>query len=133
MTRVFADTFFFLALLDSREARHADAAAASRESQLQLITTEGVLAEFGDAYCHPEAGGDFVSLSRALIRHPRVKITPADTRLFQRGVDFFEQRPDKEWSLTDCLSFVVMRDEGITQALTGDKHFEQPGFTPLPQ
>ncbi len=59
----------------------------------------------------------------------RVKIIPADTRLFQRGVDFFEQRQDKEWFLTDCLPFVVMREEGIAQALTGDKHFEQAGFT----
>ena len=49
----------------------------------------------------------------------------------RRGVDFFEQRSDKEWSLTDCLSFLVMRDEGITQALTGDHHFEQAGFTAL--
>ena len=131
MTRAFADTFFFLALLDSREARHADAAAASREPQLQLITTEWVLAEFGDAYCHPEDRADFVALYRALIHHPRVKIIPADTRLFQRGVDFFEQRPDKEWSLTDCLSFLVMRDENITQALTGDRHFEQAGFVAM--
>ena len=46
-------------------------------------------------------------------------------------MDFFEQRRDKEWSLTDCLSFLVMRDEGIAQALTGDKHFEQAGFTAL--
>jgi predicted nucleic acid-binding protein len=131
MTRTFADTFFFLALLDSREPRHADAAAASREPQLHLITTEWVLAEFGDAYCHPEDRADFVALYRALIRHPRVKIIPADTRLFQRGVDLFEQRPDKEWSLTDCLSFLVMRDENITQALTGDRHFEQAGFVAM--
>jgi uncharacterized protein len=55
----------------------------------------------------------------------------ADTRLFQRGVDLFEQRQDKDWSLTDCLSFVVMRDEGISQALTGDEHFEQAGCTAL--
>jgi len=46
-------------------------------------------------------------------------------------VDLFAQRQDKDWSLTDCLSFVVMQDEGITQALTGDKHFEQAGFTAL--
>lgn len=131
MTRVFADTFFFLALLDSREARHAGATAASREPQLQLVTTEWVLAEFGDAYCHPEDRADFVALYRALVRHPRVKIIPADTRLFQRGVDFFEQRPDKEWSLTDCLSFLVMRDLDITQALTGDRHFEQAGFVAM--
>lgn len=90
-----------------------------------------MLAEFGDAYSHPNDRADFVSLYRSLLNHPRVKIIPADTQLFQRGVDFFEQRPDKEWSLTDCLSFAVMRDEGIIQALTGDKHFEQAGFTAL--
>ena len=131
MTTVFADTFYFLALLDTREARHPQAASASRNPQLQFVTTEWVLAEFGDAYGHPQDRPDFVALYRALVLHPRVRIAPADTRLFQRGVDFFEQRSDKEWSLTDCLSFLVMRDEGITQTLTGDHHFEQAGFTAL--
>ena len=131
MTTAFADTFYFLALLDSREERHPQAAAASRDPQLRLVTTEWVLAEFGDAYCHPQDRADFVALYRTLANHPRVKIIPADTRLFQRGVDFFEQRQDKGWSLTACLSFVAMRDEGIAQALTGDKHFEQAGFTAL--
>ncbi len=82
--------------------------------------------EFGDAYCHPEDRADFVDLYRALINHPRVKIVPADTRLFRRGVDLFERRMDKDWSLTDCLSFVVMKDEGIMQALTGDSTSNKP-------
>jgi predicted nucleic acid-binding protein len=129
MRAAFADTFYFLALLDSAEARHAQAVEAARDRDLRLVTTEWVLAEFGDAYCHPNDRADFVSLYRSLANHPRVKIIPAETGLFQRGVDFFEQRPDKNWSLTDCLSFVSMRDEGITEALTGDKHFEQAGFT----
>lgn len=133
MTTVFADTFYFLALLDSREERHSQAVEVSRDSECRIVTTEWILAEFGDAYCHPTDRADFVSLYRSLQNHPRVTIIPADTRLFQRGVNFFEQRPDKGWSLTDCLSFVVMRDEGITQALTGDKHFEQAGFTALLQ
>jgi len=131
MTSAFADTFYFLALLDSREERHAQAAEASRDPELRLVTTEWVLTEFGDAYCHPQDRADFVALYRSLVNHPRVKIIAADTRLFRRGVDLFEQRRDKEWSLTDCLSFVVMRDEGITHALTGDKHFEQAGFAAL--
>ena len=131
MTTAFADTFYFLALLDSREERHSQAAEASRNPQLRLVTTEWVLAEFGDAYCHPLDRADFVALYRSIVKQSRIKIIPADTRLFKRGVDFFEKRPDKEWSLTDCLSFVVMRDEGIAQALTGDKHFEQAGFTVL--
>jgi uncharacterized protein len=131
MTSAFADTFYFLALLDSREERHPQAVEASRDAELRLVTTEWVLAEFGDAYCHPKDRADFVSLYRSLVNHPRVKIIPADTRLFERGVGLFEQRPDKDWSLTDCLSFVAMHDEGITEALTGDKHFEQAGFTAL--
>jgi uncharacterized protein len=131
MTTAFADTFYFLALLDSQEERHAQAAEVSRDLQFRFVTTEWVLAEFADAYCDPQDRADFVALYRSLVNHPRFKIIPADTRLFQRGVDFFEQRPDKAWSLTDCLSFVVMRDEGIRQALTGDHHFEQAGFTAL--
>jgi uncharacterized protein len=123
MRAVFADTFYFLALLDAREERHLQAAEASRDPGIRLVTTEWVLAEFADAYCHPQHRLDFVTLYRALLNHPRVEIVPADTHLFRRGVDLFEQRPDKEWSLTDCLSFVVMREAGIAEALTGDKHF----------
>jgi len=131
MTTAFADTFYFLALLDTREERHPEAAAFSRDSQVHLLTTEWVLTEFGDAYCHPNDRADFVALYRSLLDQPRVKIIPANTQLFQRGVDLFEERQDKEWSLTDCLSFVVMRDEGVSQALTDDKHFEQAGFMAL--
>jgi len=131
MRTVFADTYYFLALLDSTEKHHAEAVEAARDATLRLVTTEWVLTEFGDAYCHPRDRADFVSFYRSLVNHARVKIIPADTLLFQRGVDLYEQRRDKEWSLTDCLSFVSMRDEGITEALTGDKHFEQAGFIAL--
>ena len=48
-----------------------------------------------------------------------------------RGVALYAERPDKDWSLTDCISFVVMRTMDITEALTGDRHFEQAGFTAL--
>jgi uncharacterized protein len=128
---LFADTFYFLALLDSREDRHLKAIEVSRDQQTQLLTTEWVLAEVGDAYCRPSDRADFVWLYRSLLNHPRIKIIPAETSLFQRGVDFFDERKDKAWSLTDCLSFVVMHDEALTVALTGDKHFEQAGFTAL--
>ena len=131
MKAVFADTFYFLALLDSREKRHRQAVAVSRDAALRLVTTEWVLAEFADAYSHPKDRADFVSLDRALANYPRVKILPADSRRFRQGVDFFEARSDKNWSLTDCLSFLAMRDEEITEALTGDKHFEQAGFVAL--
>jgi predicted nucleic acid-binding protein len=131
MRAVFADTFYFLALLDSSDSRHAQAIVFARDPELRLVTTQWVLAEFGDAYCHPNDRKDFVSFYHSLAEHPHVKIIPAETHLFQRGVGLFAERPDKNWSLTDCLSFISMRDEGISEALTGDKHFEQAGFTAL--
>ena len=60
-----------------------------------------------------------------------VTIVPPDDALFHRGVEFYAQRPDKDWSLTDCISFVVMEERGIREALTGDHHFEQAGFAAL--
>ncbi len=58
-------------------------------------------------------------------------IVPTTDQLWQEGIDLYQRSSDKEWSLTDCISFVVMQREGITEALTGDKHFEQAGFTAL--
>jgi predicted nucleic acid-binding protein len=55
----------------------------------------------------------------------------SDSGTWRRGCELYDARPDKEWSLTDCISFVVMRDRGIEQALTGDEHFEQAGFAAL--
>ena len=131
MSLAFADTYYFLALLDSREERHLQALEAARDPQLKIVTTEWVLTEFGDAYSDPKDRADFVALYHALLNHPGIKIVSADTALFNRGVKLFESRLDKKWSLTDCCSFLVMRDEGISEALTGDKHFEQAGFTAL--
>jgi predicted nucleic acid-binding protein len=62
---------------------------------------------------------------------PRVRIIPLDSRLLNRGLERMAARPGKDWSLTDCISFVVMENENITEALTADRHFEQAGFTAL--
>lgn len=70
-----------------------------------------------------------------ILREPRaddrVSIVPMDQELFDRGVALYGERLDKEWSVTDCISFIVMREQGVTDALTGDHHFEQVGFTAL--
>jgi len=58
-------------------------------------------------------------------------VHPLSEALLARGMALYRQRPDKAWSLTDCISFVVMGDERLTEALTGDHHFEQAGFAPL--
>ena len=129
MTR-FADTFYFLALLNSSDSAHA---AAMQHSQGLggIITTEWVLTEAADAMAQPAKRQGFLELHRLLRAEPKVVIIPADSELFLRGVELYAGRPDKEWSLTDCISFVVMRDRGIAEALTGDHHFEQAGFVAL--
>jgi uncharacterized protein len=131
MRRAFADTYYFLALLDSTEERHGDALAAAADGELAIVTTEWVLSEFGDAYSDPKDRADFVALYRSILLDPKISIVPSDSTLFNRGIELFEARLDKKWSLTDCISFVVMNDEGIQDALTGDKHFEQAGFLAL--
>jgi predicted nucleic acid-binding protein len=72
-----------------------------------------------------------VSLITSFDRDPRIEVTPLSEELYGRGLTFFERHRDKEWGLTDCISFVVMRDRGLTDALTADAHFRQAGFRPL--
>lgn len=62
---------------------------------------------------------------------PNATIAPPSQTLFDQGLEFYADRPDKGWTLTDCISFVVMQQHGISQALTGDRHFEQAGFQAL--
>ena len=63
--------------------------------------------------------------------NPRVTIVPFSDVLFDEGIELYRRRPDKGWSLTDCISFVVMTDEGLSESLTADRHFEQAGFVAL--
>jgi predicted nucleic acid-binding protein len=73
----------------------------------------------------------FVEFHHAMRSDPSVKIIPSDSGLFAAGLKLYEARPDKEGSLADCISFVVMQREGLTDALTGDQHFTQAGFRAL--
>ena len=127
---VFADTFFYLALLRDDDPSHARALAAARLNQ-PIVTTEFVLLELGNACARAADHADFLALVQGLRASPRITIVPLDSRLFERGLRRMAERPDKDWSLTDCVSFLVMEDAGATEALTGDRHFEQAGFTAL--
>ena len=131
MKPVFADTFFFLAVLNPADAAHTRAAEWSRSLPRQRLTTDWVLTEVGDAMSVGGNRAAFVEFVEFLKQSPLVSIVPASRALFERGMDLFSQRPDKEWTLTDCISFVVMADAGIAEALTGDHHFEQAGFMAL--
>ena len=130
--RVFADTFFYLALLNTRDVAHQ---AAHRWQQAlnirEVVTTSWVLLELADAMHLPHERAlavRFVTLLRAAVK---TRVVPASEALLERGFALYASRADKAWSLTDCLSFVVMTDERLTQALTGDHHFTQAGYQAL--
>lgn len=126
----FADTFYFLALLNSSDRAHGAALALS-VGPSRLLTTEWVLMELADALAPRLKRHKFIELFRILRADLAAEIVPATTEMFSRGCEFFADRPDKDWSLTDCISFLVMADRGIHEALTGDHHFEQAGFLAL--
>ena len=127
MSAAFADTSFYLALLDERDPLH-DRAVAESKANRSLITTEFIILELGNACGRAEDHADFLAVVAGMRASPRTSIIPLDSRLLQRGLDLLARRADKNWSLTDCISFVVMEDEGIQEALTTDRHFEQAGL-----
>ena len=131
MKAVFADTFYFLALLNRRDPSHQRAIAASRSPGLRIATTEFVLLELADALCKPHQRHDVLSVCNLMATDPSCRLVRASSELLARGKKLYQERADKEWPLTDCISFVVMQDEGIQEALTADRHFEQAGFKPL--
>ena len=132
MLTVFADSFYFFALGNQNDPAHLKALAFSQTFSGRLCTTGFVLIEFaGGCASPPPRRAAFLQAVDELEKNPDVTIVPCSAQLFQAGLDLFEKRPDKQWTLTDCISFGVMENEGITDALTGDKHFEQAGFIAL--
>jgi predicted nucleic acid-binding protein len=131
MTAIFADTYYFLALMSREDAAHQRAVTLSQSLTAPIVTTAWVLTEVADALASPARRARFPILLRTLHADPKVTIIPPTQALFEQGIELYVKRPDKEWSLTDCISFVVMQDAGIYDALTGDHHFEQAGFRAL--
>lgn len=131
MNRTFVDTFYDLALLNPRDESHEAAVAVGPTLTGGLVTTHFVLAEVADALASTRERPKFLALMRLLESEADVEIVPGGDALFRRGVAPYRSRPDKDWSLTDCTSFVVMGDRGITDALTADHHFRQAGFRTL--
>jgi predicted nucleic acid-binding protein len=127
---VFADTSFFLALLRDDDSIHVRAMEFAMLDRA-IVTTEFILLELGNACARASDHTDFLELVAGMGASPRFRIIPLDSKWFDRGLERMAGRPDKNWSLTDCVSFVVMESEGLSQALTADNHFEQAGFTAL--
>lgn len=131
MKPVFADAFYFVALVNRADQHHSRAVAAARQLHGPIVTTEWILAEFADALAGSVSRPLVPRFIRDLELDPQVRIVRASTDWFQRGLTLYGKRADKGWSLTDCISFAVMAEEGLSDALTGDRHFEQAGFHAL--
>ena len=131
MNAVFADSFYFFALLNPKDDAHRAALEFSNTFAGQLVTTAWIITELADGLALPRDRGSFMRILDRLEQDPQCLIVLPTDELFRAGLELFRDRSDQEWSLTDCISFVVMQREALTDALTGDHHFEQAGFKAL--
>jgi len=127
----FVDTYYLLALVNTKDKGHDAALRHSQGRTSGLVTTTWVLVEFADALSAVSSRSSAARFIRGLSAEPFVEVTPPSQEQFERALDLYENRPGKEWSLTDCLSFLLMEERGISEALTADHHFEQAGFQAL--
>ena len=134
MQRVFADSSYWVALLNPRDVLHEKARALSRQFDLgQIVTSEMVLTELLNSCSNAgvrlrQAAAEAVESLRG---SSQATIAPQTSQLFSRALERYQARPDKTWGLTDCASFIIMEDEGLAIALTHDQHFIQAGFQAL--
>jgi uncharacterized protein len=134
MTVAFADTFYWIALLSPGDRWYQTVMEYSRKnSNIYLVLTDGILDEILNYFAER---GSFLR-SRAIVLYesitsdPNVRVIPYSSELRIAGLELYKKRLDKGYSLTDCISMVVMRQMGINEVLTHDKHFKQEGFTVL--
>ena len=131
MSSVFADTFYWAALANKQDASHQKAVEFAQKYSGQSVTTEWIFAEVADGLASTRHR-HLIQPLRQLWRTDRnLTVVEATHEFFERGMDLFCSRADKEWSLTDCISFIVMQQFGLVEAVTADHHFEQAGFLPL--
>lgn len=127
----FLDSNGWVALLNTREALHPRAAVIWERlgrARRSIVLTDWVIAETGNSLARTTSRSRFPEAVRRLLANPNVKIVQVDPHLRDRALKLYTDRADKTWGLVDCASFVVMEGEGIAEAFTTDRHFEQAGF-----
>lgn len=130
-SQIFLDTSYVIALVNERDQYHAQAQSLSEQYEMaDFLVTEAVLLEIGNALCR-----GFKQVAVEVIQFfmdtAEVEIIALTPELFSEGFALYQKYQDKEWSLVDCISFVVMRERGVQDVLTFDRHFEQAGFQRL--
>ncbi|MCE7990117.1 MAG: PIN domain-containing protein [Caldilinea sp. CFX5] len=133
-SEVFLDTAYAIALANAKDQLHPKAvqlAKQLRTHKTKLVTTRAVLLEIGNALSGQRFREAAVKLLDALEADPTVGIISLTDGLYSQALNLYRTRPDKEWGLVDCLSFVVMHERKLISALTIDMHFQQAGFRVL--
>jgi len=129
--RIFVDTVFVIALINQRDQYHQQASElADRFEGYPLLTTDAVLLEIGNALARGYKQ-EAIEVIEQFLASDEVEIKRLTPYLFEQAFELYKQYRDKDWSLVDCISFVAMREAGISQALTFDRHFVQAGFEVL--
>lgn len=130
--RLFLDTVFVQALLNRRDRYHNWALSVLPivQDAVEVWTTEAVLVEIGNALSayNRKAAASFIQQCYVT---SNIRVISVDTELLQEAVELYDNRSDKMWGLTDCISFLVMHRLGVTTAVTADHHFQQAGFEVL--
>jgi predicted nucleic acid-binding protein len=134
MTEVFLDTSYAIALSVSNDEHHERAINLAEQLEAErtgLVTTRAIFFEIGNALAGLRYRKAAVQLLDALENDPKVEIVPITEELCVRAFELYRNRPDKEWGLIDCISFIIMEERRITDALTADNHFRQAGLRAL--
>ena len=132
MRTVFADTGYWVALLNPHDQLHDKANSVSTSlGQTRIVTSEMVLDELLASLSAPPARAVVIAAVNNIVSNPNVEVVPQTSLQFREAFDLYKTRTDKEWSLTDCASFNLMKERSITEALAHDEHFQQTGFVAL--
>lgn len=132
MTHIFADTSFWVAIINPTDQLHAKAKEVRRRrAGSRFITSELVLVEALNYFAALRSRTVASATVRDVVEDQNIEVVPHTRDAFLDGLALYEARADKGYSLTDCISMLMMRERGVNEALTHDHHFEQEGFTVL--
>lgn len=133
-TELFLDASYAIALSSATDRHHEKAVELASQIEANnsgLTTTRAVILEIGNALSRLRYRMVAVTLLDAIENDSSVEIVALSEDLYSQGLELYRRHQDKEWGLTDCISFAVMRERSITDALTADDHFRQAGFRVL--
>jgi predicted nucleic acid-binding protein len=132
--KVFLDTAYAIALASPNDSFHSCAVRLAdhfESAQTRLVTTYAILLEIGNALAKRRFRNAAIRLIDSIESDPNIEVIPLSEAFYTKALRLFRDRSDKDWGMTDCISFIVMKEHGITEALTTDEHFSQAGFRVL--